>query len=353
MSAGVPVPPTDPAVLADASARMRDVAGRIDELPPRLGTLLGEGRWTGAAADGAGTTGHRIGVGLRDTGARTAGAAELMERYQQQYGVARQRLQRISADRAEVVAMAEATERQLSTATHPEDVRTLHARREHLGAEVNRLDGQGAAVSTDLAAVQASTAARLRQLTPDASEPVLLAQLRGTTDAAAFDAIPSWWPTRYQKRAIGRDDYAGHKVYFQIPEVTKSRDGKFVYVKGQYRAAAYGRGLPVPTRIETSNTITIKGSEQTGRSWALGGFGGGAPPTIGANAGGGSNWVNVNPGNDLKISYPARRSVERNFTAAIQIPRGATEIIYKASATFVYRNGRTESREIPVSIPLH
>ena len=348
----VDVPRTDPATIEEASAGLRAAADRMAATAPRVGRLLGSGHWEGGAADAAGTVGGRIDAELSDVASRSAEAAEVMRRYGRHYAEARGQLRRIASDRAEAVAQLDAATRDLAITARPEEVAVLLARRDQAETAVARLEREGSTVAGELGGVQAATAASLGRLTPG-RETVRLAQLRGSTDAAAFDAIPSWFPTRYKKRAIGRDDYDGHKVYFQIPEVTKSRDGKFIYLKGEFRAAAYGRGLPVPTRVETSNTITIKGNDQTGVSWALGGFGGGSPVTIGANAGGGANWVKVTSGDVLKISYPRRASVERNFTAALQIPKDATEIVYKASATFVYADGRTETREIPVSIPLY
>jgi hypothetical protein len=311
-----------PAVLADAVARLRSVAGQLDEAAPRLDGVVGVEEWTGAAAERATAAGRGLAAGLRDVGGRASAAADVMAQYEQDYAGARQRLQRIAGDRAEAGSQLRWTERQLSLATDPQQVAVLAARRDELGTVLGHLDGRVRAVLGDLAAVQSGTAARLRQLTPETGDgdPTLVAQaLSGATDTAVYNTRrrPKWppWATLfppYSKSAHGRDDYGGHKVYFQIPEVTKSRDGKWVYLKGQVRASAYAPGLPVPSKIFTSDTITVKKNDETGQSFSLGWAGG---PTGGY----GSTWQPVRAGNAFKVPYPHRKSVWRNFTAAIPL----------------------------------
>jgi hypothetical protein len=143
--------------------------------------------------------------------------------------------------------------------------------------------------------------------------------------------------------------------YGRDAQLRRSRDGLSVAADVSVRHSSDGKlltyestltyqdttGKPI-SKVYIEERVTVKGSEETGKSWSVGGQFTSAPPGGGATIGGGTTWQNTRDGysggmvgNKPTISVTGSRS--------IGIDNKSGDFKYSATITVVYQDGTKNS----------
>ncbi len=146
----------------------------------------------------------------------------------------------------------------------------------------------------------------------------------------------------------------GPYTYSREARLRESRDGVSVAADVKLTHSSDGRTLKVNSNVSYEDTsgkpiasvtvreyATVRGSDQTGRTWSVGGQGNGGPGGVGGGGtlGGGNTWINTTSGNVGAINLGNQTSNSRSSSGAIAINGDSRQFDYKYDLTVTYKDG--------------
>jgi hypothetical protein len=146
----------------------------------------------------------------------------------------------------------------------------------------------------------------------------------------------------------------GPYTYSREARLRESRDGVSVAADVKLTHSSDGRTLRVNSNVSYEDTsgkpiasvtvreyATVRGSDQTGRTWSVGGQGNGGPGGVGGGGtlGGGNTWINTTSGNVGAINLGNQTSNSRGSSGAVAINGDSRQFDYKYDVTVTYKDG--------------
>jgi hypothetical protein len=180
----------------------------------------------------------------------------------------------------------------------------------------------------------------------------LLADSRSFQRDGFVDTTAHSWgvpvgPYTYSREAQLRNDNNGLSVSADV-RLTHSSDGRTLNVQSNvsYQDTS-GREI---SGVTVREYAIVRGSDQTGLTWSVGGNGTvGASKGGGATVGGGATWINTNSGNVGAINLGNQDSNSRSTDGTIAIDRDSRQFDYKFDVTVTYTDGSSNTVQVGAS----
>lgn len=145
-------------------------------------------------------------------------------------------------------------------------------------------------------------------------------------------------PYTYSREARLRESLDGVSISANV-KLTNSSDGRSLRVRSDV-AYQDTTGKPIAS-VTVREYATVRGTDQTGATFTIGGQGNGGPGGVGGGGtvGGGQNWVRTNSGNIGAINLGNQSTNSRGSSGVVAIDGQSRQFDYKYDVTVTYKDG--------------